>query len=280
MYIKSFVDSYISGGFDFNEAKSEIDFALEVLFGYTYKDFLLNKKLDNNQIIKAQKVFDERAKSKRPIQQILGRAFFYGRIFFVNEYTLIPRPETELLVNEVLGIAQNFKRAEILDIGTGTGCIGISLMLENSEIKADMIDIQSEALEIAKKNALFHNIIQGADFIQSDLFKKINKKYDIIVSNPPYIPIKEKENLQIEVKDFDSPIALFAKDEEGIEFYERIITDAKKYLKENGYIAFELGINQSQKVSNLLKENRFYDIKIEKDYNSIDRIITAKASCN
>ncbi len=279
MYLKSFVNLYISNGFDFNEAKHEIDFVLEVLFNYKYKDFLLNKKLEPEKIEKVQKILEERTKTKKPLQQILGRAFFYGRIFFVNEYTLIPRPETELLVNEVLILSRNLIRhnnLQILDIGTGTGCIGISLMLENSLIKSDLLDIQSEALEIAQKNAIFHKVIERANFIKSDLFENINKKYDIIVSNPPYIPLKDKENLQKEVKDFDSPIALFTKDEEGIEFYERILKEAAKYLKTNGYIAFELGINQYKQVWELLKKSGFKNIKIIKDYNNIERIITAE----
>ena len=276
MYFKPFINIYLENDFDFNEAKSEIGFALEILFGYTYKDFLLNKKLEDSQIEQAQKVFEERTKTSKPLQQIIGRTFFYNRIFFVNKYTLIPRPETELLVKEVLGIIKNIKTPQILDIGTGSGCIGLTLLMENPDIKVDLLDIQSEALEIAKKNADFYNLADKVGFIKSDLFSNAEKKYDIIVSNPPYIPLKDKETLQTEVKNYEPDIALFTNDNEGIEFYKKIITQSGNYLKNNGIIAFELGINQAENVTKIFKNNGFSNIKITKDYNSIERIITAK----
>lgn len=276
MYLKSFIDAYISNGFDFQEAKTEIDFVLEVLFNYSYKDFLLNKQLTIEQIKKVQKIIDERVKTNKPLQQILGTAFFYGRRFFVNEYTLIPRPETELLVQEVINITKELGSPKIIDIGTGTGCIGLTLMLENPKINANLSDIQQEAIETAKKNALYHNILSGVKFIKSDLFENITDKYDVIVSNPPYIPLKDKNTLQIEVREYDSPVALFTKDDEGIEFYEKIIRQAQFYLNKQGFIAFELGINQADTVKKLLKKNNFYNIKIIKDFNSVERVITAK----
>jgi len=275
MYLKSFLDAYSSNGFSLQEARSEISFALDVLFNFTYKDFLLDRELSDAQIEQAQAVFDERTSLKKPIQLILGQAYFLGRRFFTDKYTLIPRPETELLVTEVLVLSKQFKNPEILDIGTGTGCIGISLMLENPEIKADMSDIQLNALKTAQKNAVFHKVSDRAGFIQSDLFTNIEKKYDIIVSNPPYIPLKDKENLQLEVKQYEPSAALFAKDELGLEFYEKIITDAPRFLKNKGAIGFELGIKQAEAVKNLLKNNGFSNIEIKKDFNSIDRIITA-----
>lgn len=276
MYIKSFIDAYLNNNFSIAEAKSEIDFALEILFNFKYKDFLLGKTLEQWQITKIEKVIEERVTTKRPIQQILGQAFFYGRRFFVDNSTLIPRPETELLVSEVLTLSKEIDNPAILDIGTGTGCIPITLILENNNITAHCVDVSSSAIEIAKKNALFHNILTNIDFIKSNLFENVNKKYDIIVSNPPYIPIKEKDNLQIEVKDYDPALALFAYDDLGIEFYKKIIENSKNYLKNSGYLAFELGINQACYVQELLLQNNYKDIKIINDYNSIERIIIAK----
>lgn len=273
MYLKSFINSYVLNGFTFDDAKSEIDFILEIIFNYKYKDFLLGKKLKNSQINEVQKIIDERISTKRPIQQILGKSFFYNRFFYVNKYTLIPRPETELLVNEILKNSEN--RHNVLDIGTGTGCIGITLLLENSSFSVDLVDIQQEALEIAIKNADLYGIKNKINFIKSDLFENVKKKYDIIVSNPPYIPLKDKETLQIEVKDYESSTALFTKDDEGLEIYEKIIFQACNYLNNNGLLAFELGINQSEKVKKLLKKNGFSNINVTKDYNFIDRIITA-----
>ena len=261
MYRKIFIDKYLKQGFDFDEAKSEVDFALDVLFRYTYKDFMLGKVLENWQITKLHKVFDERVSTRRPIQQIVGQAFFYGKKYFVSGDTLIPRPETELLVSEVLSISKTMENPKILDIGSGSGCIPISLVLENPQISADSVDISRAAIEIAEKNALLHNIYDKVRFIQSDLFEKVEGKYNIIVSNPPYIPLKDKETLQVEVRDFDPASALFTDDEHGVEFYQKIIELAKNYLLPDGYLLFELGINQYLIVEKLLKDKGFSTIK-------------------
>ena len=166
MYRKIFIDKYLQCGFDFEEAKNEVDFALDVLFNYSYKDFMLGKTLEPWQLAKLEKVFNERVSTRRPIQQIVGQAFFYNRKYFVNEYTLVPRPETELLVSEVLAIAKEFENPKVLDIGTGTGCIPISLVLENSKITAESVDISANAIEIAQKNALFHNVYNKVKFMR------------------------------------------------------------------------------------------------------------------
>ena len=276
MYRKVFINTYLKNGFSFDEAKSEVDFALETLFNFTYKDFMLGKALESWQITKLEKVIDERTKTHRPIQQIIGQAYFYGRRFFVDEYTLIPRPETELLVDKVLEISKEISNPKILDIGTGSGCIPLTLILENNNIYADAIDISSEAIETAKKNALFHNVLNNIHFFKSDLFSNVNDKYDIIVSNPPYIPLSEKENLQIEVKNYDPELALFTKDDFGIEFYDKIVTNAKDYLLPNGFLILEIGINQAALVSDILKKFNFSLIQIFKDYNSIERVIICR----
>ena len=276
MYRKIFIDKYLKNGFSFDEAKVEVDFALEVLFNYTYKDFMLGKTIEKWQLAKYDKVLNERLLTHRPLQQIIGQAFFYGRKFFVNEYTLIPRPETELLVAETLKIAQEFDNPKILDIGTGTGCIPITLVLENGSISADSVDISLEAIETAEKNALLHNIYEKVKFTQSNIFENVTDKYNIIVSNPPYIPLKDKESLQIEVRDYDPPSALFTSDEHGVEFYKKIVQSAKEYLLAGGFLLFELGVNQYLIVEKLLKDNDFKDIKVVQDYNSIERIIVAK----
>ena len=276
MYRKNFIDTYLKNNFDFEEAKSEVDFALETLFNYTYKDFMLGKTLEEWQLSKLKKVFDERTKTHRPIQQIIGQSYFYGRKFFVNKYTLIPRPETELLVSKVLELVKNINSPKILDIGTGTGCIPLTLVLENNKIKADSVDISPEAIEIAKKNSLFHNIYNSVNFFKSNLFENVKDKYNLIVSNPPYIPIENKNNLQIEVKDFEPPCALFTTDKQGLEYYQKIIKNSQKYLLDNGFIAFEAGQNQHKYIVNILKEFNFNNIQIYKDYNSIERIITAQ----
>jgi release factor glutamine methyltransferase len=278
MYRKSFIDIYLKNGFDFDEAKNEVDFALDTLFHFTYKEYMLDKTLEAWQISKMNKVIEERVTTRRPIQQIIGQAFFYGRRFFVNEFTLVPRPETELLVSTALDLVKNIENPKVLDIGTGTGCIPLTLAMENKNLVADSVDISKDAIETAKKNALLHNVFGRVNFIESDLFENVQDDYHLIISNPPYIPLKDKESLQIEVRDYDPPTALFTKDEDGIEFYEKIISEAQNYLLPNGYLAFELGINQYTLVEKLLKDNNYTDIQVIRDYNSIERIITAKVN--
>lgn len=276
MYRKPYIDAYLKYNFPFDEAKAEVDFALDTLFNYTYKDFMLGKTLKDWQISKLWKVIKERVTTHKPIQQIIGMAYFCGRKFFVDDSTLVPRPETEILVKDVLEISKEIENPNILDIGTGSGCIPITLMLENKFISADSVDISLNAIEMAKKNALFHNILNNLNIFKSDLFENINKSYNIIVSNPPYIPLKDKETLQTEVKDFEPANALFTNDELGIEYYKKIIEQAENYLTENGYIAFELGINQIEAVASIFKQNNYKVINIDKDLNSIERVIIAR----
>ncbi len=276
MYRKFFIDLYTKNNFPFDEAKSEVDLILDILFNYGYKDFVLGKKLEDWQSAKVERVVKERISTHRPIQQILGQAYFYGRKFFVNENTLIPRPETELLVKKALDLCKDSENVSVLDIGTGTGCIPITLAMENKNITADSVDISTGAIEIAEKNALFHNVYERVHFYKSDLFERVEKRYNIITSNPPYIPLKDKENLQNEVKNYDPALALFTKDEQGIEFYEKILDKSEDYLLEGGYIVFELGINQAELVQEMMKKLEYKNIEIIKDYNSIARVISAK----
>lgn len=276
MYRKFFIDKYLKNNFDFEEAVSEVDFAFETLFNFTYKDFMLGKQLEKWQLAKIVSVIDERVSTHRPIQQIIGQANFYSRHFFVNETTLIPRPETEILVEQALKIANENNLTKILDIGTGSGCIPISIVLENKNITAHAVDISKQALETAKRNALLHNVYEKIKFYESDVFDEVEEKFDIIISNPPYIPLKDKETLQIEVKNFDPPSALFTNDDDGIEFYEEIISNAKDFLFPDGYLLFELGKGQHEKVSALLKQYDFKGIKIIKDLNSIERVIISQ----
>ncbi len=273
MYRNAFIDIYLKNGFSEEEAKSEIDFAIETLFNYKYANFLLGKHLDSTQTAKLEKIFNERVQTHRPIQQIVGQAFFYGKKFFVDENTLIPRPETELLVFAATDIAKKIENPKILDIGTGTGCIAITLALANENVSVDAVDISEKALDTANGNIIFHNVFDRVNIIKSDLFENVKGKYNIIVSNPPYIPLKDKDSLQIEVRDFDPAIALFTKDDAGVEFYEKIADQASEYLLPDGYLLFEVGINQAEIVANMLTDRNYKPVEIIDDYNSIPRVI-------
>ena len=275
MYGSFFIQQYLDKGFELYEAQSEIDFAVDILFGYNAKDFILGKELTGEEKEKLQSVVSERVNTHRPLQQILGFAYVFGRKFIVNENTLIPRPETEILVDEVIKYVKNIPNPQILDIGTGTGCIPVTLTLENKNIIADSVDISTKAIETALKNSEYYKVSDRVNIFNSDIFENVQKKYDVIVSNPPYIPLSEKPNLQIEVRDFDPYNALFTSDKDGIEFYEKIIASANKYLKETGRIYFELGKGQFELVKNIFEKYGYKNITSIKDLNNIDRIIMA-----
>ena len=232
----------------------------------------IDNEISTDKINKLDEIFEKRAKGL-PLQYIIGFDYFMGEKFFVNENVLIPRPETEILVRKTIEIAENNSAKKILDIGSGTGCIGIMLAKNLPDTKITSCDISSKALEVAKKNAL--NIGVKVNFIESNLFENINNKFDIIVSNPPYIPPQEKQNIQKEVS-FEPDLALYTTDKEGIEFYEKIIKSARNYLNENGFVLFELGINQHELVKTLFLDYNFHDIEIIKDLDNIERVIYAR----
>ena len=215
----------------------------------------------------------ERRRERIPLSYILGNREFMGFTFTVNENVLIPEQETELLVTEVLKYC---KDESVLDLCTGSGCIAISLSLLGSPASVQAADISAKALEVAKKNS---DLLGTSDikFIQSDLFDNINGKFDIIVSNPPYIETKLIEELQPEVRDYIPRLALDG-DEDGLKFYKKISKKAPNYLNKNARIFYEIGYNQSREVSDILFNNGFTDIEIIKDFSNLDRIVTAKFS--
>lgn len=261
------------------EAKSEAKLIVLELSGLTMEELLLAKEIPNQD--KIIKIASLRAKTKMPVQHLLGFGYFMGEKYTVNKNVLIPRDETEILVLKSYELVKNKKgKINILDIGVGSGCISIELAkkLYEKDVEILAVDISSEAIHTALENANKFNVIRKVIFRKSDIFSKIRpfEKFDLIVSNPPYIPINQKEKLQLEVKKFDPEIALFTSDDEGIEFYKKIIEKAPRFLKENGFIAFELGINQHKKVKELLISNGFKNIQITKDLASIERVITAQ----
>lgn len=278
MFRQKLINLYLEKGFDRDEAVSEVDFVIEIIADVSSKDQLMGKAIESKYENKIINAVHERLETRRPIQQILGQAYFMGERFFVNEYTLIPRPETEILVLECLKLIGGNKETKILDIGTGTGCLPISITKRASGVKTVAVDICEKALETAKKNAKFHKVEDKIEFVNSDIFTNVSGKFNIIISNPPYIPITEKSNLQIEVRDFEPENALFAYDEHGVEFYKKIIEGAKDYLLKGGHLLFELGICQSELVKDLMLKNNFSEINIIKDLDGIDRVIIARFS--
>ena len=205
----------------------------------------------------------------KPIQKIFKKAYFCDYEFFVDNNVLCPRPETELLVEECLKLAK--KDDCVLDLCTGSGAIAITVQ-KKLGLKVVATDISSKALKVAKKNA--KNISANIEFIKSDMFVKVKSKFDIIVSNPPYIPTKDIQNLDREVRDFDPSISLDG-GSDGLDFYRLIAAYAKKYLNKNGKILLEVGKGQSKKVKKMLEKNGFV-CYIKKDYNNIERIVVGE----
>ena len=198
-----------------------------------------------------------------------------GLDFTVNKDVLIPRPDTEILVEYVIAfIKQRGENVNILDIGTGSGAIGLSIASQFNQSQVTLVDISHEALEVAKENAKRLNIA-NAQFVLSDCFESISDKYHIIVSNPPYIPAKDIEDLQIEVSTYEPRGALDG-GIDGLDFYRRIATEAKEYLLKGSLLAFEIGYNQGNAVIEILKENDYKHVKKLKDLGGNDRIVVGE----
>lgn len=218
-------------------------------------------------------------KKEVPIQYLLGKTHFYGLDFEVNENVLIPRPETEELVEWIIkenSKNDKSKKLKILDIGSGSGCIAISLAknIPNAEVYA--IDVSKKALETAKKNALNNNV--EVTFIQQDILKAEELKYnfDIIVSNPPYVRNLEKEEIKKNVLDYEPHLALFVEDNDALIFYRKIATLAQKNLLENGQLYFEINQYLGEETKELLETLDFKNIELRKDIYDNDRMISCK----
>lgn len=205
-----------------------------------------------------------------PIQYITKKQEFMGLDFFVDENVLIPQPDTEILVEEVLKISKLYnKKINILDLCTGSGAIAVSLSKYIKDVNIIATDISKNAIEIAEKNAIKNNVENKIKFVVSDMFKNIENKFDIIVSNPPYIETKEIEKLSKEVK--NEPIIALDGGNDGIKYYKIIADNYNKFLNIGGYLLLEMGYNQGESVSKLFKNS-----EIKKDLSGNNRVILVK----
>ncbi len=276
MSIQEILKILTDSGIEPNEADVELKMLLEHFAGYTAKDIIMGNKLTQEKLSIVKEKAIERAKTRRPIQHIIGLADFMGEKFIVNPSVLIPRDETEILVRKAVEIINKNDLKMALDVGTGSGCIAC-MVAKHTNCQIIGLDISTDALNTALDNASRLNLFNKAIFRKSDIFSNVkpNESFDMIISNPPYIPPSEKEKIQIEVK-FDPESALFTKDEKGLEFYEKITIDAHKVFNKTGYLLFELGIGQSKDVESIMLANGFVDIEIVKDLAGIDRVISGK----
>lgn len=266
---------------DIPEADSDIRLLAMDVAGCTYSTLILRmaEEVTEKQAQRLHAYVTERMTHK-PCQYILGTQEFMGYEFATAEEVLIPRPETELLVEEACRIAENWKdtpdgrKRRVLDLCCGSGCIGISFSkLRHGRDLVELADISDAAIALTKKNR--ERLQADCAVIQTDLFMQIEGKYDMIVSNPPYIRTDEIPKLMAEVRDFEPHLALDGK-ADGLYFYDKIIREAREYLYEDEYILFEIGQDQLDAVRGLLVENGYTDIKGIKDYAGLDRIVTAR----
>ncbi len=229
------------------------------------------KTITDEQYDLFQKYLKERAERK-PIAHITGNTEFMGLKFKVSSDVLIPRQETEILVEQVNNFIKKNNSKKILDLCTGSGCIAVSVAAYNKNISVTASDISDKALNVAKENAKLNNVSNKIKFIESNIFGNINEKFDIIVSNPPYVTEEEYKSLEKELY-FEPKLALTA-DDNGLYFYRQISENAKKFLNDNGAIFLELNSNLSQEIESLFTE--FGSTKIIKDYAGLNRILTIK----
>lgn len=252
----------------YKEARIVLSYIKDVNFAQLFT--LADETLSKEDVEKFLEIQAKLEKDDYPLQYAIGRWNFYGYDFEVNPNVLIPRPETELLVEKILKDVTGKKK--ILDMGTGSGAIGVSLGLEsggNFEIFAS--DISEEALYVAKSNA--DRLKARVKFIKSDMFENIGEKFDIIVSNPPYISQKDYDNLDKAL--FYEPKKALLGGYKGYEFYEKFASSALLYLNAGGRVYLEIGYDQGQIVADLLAANGFCNVKVFQDYNKIDRIVVA-----
>lgn len=211
-------------------------------------------------------------RSKRiPLQHLTGTQDFMGLTFRVNENVLIPRQDTEILVEEVMKDLHG--GSAILDLCTGSGCILISLLKYSNDCRGVGVDLSGAALAVARENAGELIPEKQCEFLEGDLFEKVEGKFDVLTSNPPYIPSKEVEELMPEVREHEPRMALDGM-EDGLHFYRRILKECPPYLNGGANVFFEIGHDQGEAVSSLMQEAGFMEVRVIKDYAGLDRVVT------
>ena len=236
----------------------------------------LDKDLSTNEIYKFDKLIKRRSK-KEPIAYIFNEKEFWSKVFFVNSTVLIPRPETELLIDRILHFYKNKDTyINILDIGTGSGCILLSILSEIKKSRGIGIDISSNAIKIALKNSYKNKLDHKSKFYRRDLEEINNCKFDLIVSNPPYISKNELRNLDNGIKKFEPKLALDGGND-GLDLIKKVIYKSNKILKNNGMLALEIGNGHYKKVSKILCKNKFRIKNLIKDYkDNVRGILSTK----
>lgn len=225
----------------------------------------------------------KRRSRRIPVQQLVGEAWFMGYPFYINEHVLVPRQDTEVLAEHVLGVLAEkqgkcnsggpVRPLRVLDLCTGSGCILLSIVKEMPDISGTGADISPKALAVAEENAARLGV--EASFVQSDLWERVEGTYDLIVSNPPYIARKVIGSLEPEVREHEPLLALDG-GEDGLDFYRRIVGQAAEYLEDDGELSVEIGYDQGEAVSVLMEKNGFTEVRVIPDLAGLDRVVTGK----
>lgn len=277
MQIKSYQNRFkevLSPLYDEMEAEQLFLIALEEIEGKSRIDLVMNPDLQTDKLAIWDEVLAD-LQQEKPIQYIFGRAYFYGLTFNVNENTLIPRPETEELVEWIINSVEADKPIRILDIGTGSGCIGITLAKELPNAQVTLMDVSPKALEMATRNAK-ENGVEVQAILQDVLaLEQLPAQYDVIVSNPPYVRNLEKVEIKKNVLDYEPHLALFVEDDDALIFYRKIATLANDNLQEGGMLFYEINQYLGAETVALFQSLLFTAIELRKDMVGNDRMIKA-----
>lgn len=279
MKLKDYRDQFVQALtplYDIMEAESFFAIALLEIKGWKRIDMAMHPDavINNEEEGRWNAVLSELMR-QRPIQYIFGKAHFYGLEFTVNENTLIPRPETEELVDWIITENHSGQKINIIDIGTGSGCIAISLAKNLSEAVVSAIDVSGEALSVAKQNAEINEV--SIEFIETDILSvtSLPKKYDIIVSNPPYVRNLEKQEIKDNVLKYEPHLALFVEDNDALLFYRKIALLGQSALVEGGCLFFEINQYLGEETVAMLENYGYKNIELRKDLFGNERMIRA-----
>ena len=255
-----------------NSHELDAEIILSDIMKVTREFLIINNHLNiSKNIIKKYNLAIKRRINREPVAYITGKREFWSEDFVVDHGTLVPRPETELLIYKVINFLKN-KRINILDIGTGSGCILLAILKELNLARGTGIDISQKAIQIAKVNSKNLNLFNRSKFKVFDLTKYNLGKYDLIVSNPPYVPSKDIKELSKDIINFEPRIALDG-GVDGLDLIKKVIYKSNNLLKRNGLLALEIGHNQYRQVFNMLRDNGYREVSKEYDYNSNVRCI-------
>ena len=260
-----------------NSSNASFKLDSEILLSEVIKKNRQYLILNSNEELKKEniKLFNyllKRRKKGEPIAYLINKKEFWKQNFYINQNVLIPRPDTELLVEETLKLFNANSKLNILDIGTGSGCILLSILNERKSFYGTGIDISKKAINVARFNAKMLQLSNRTTFYNSDVDKFLIGKYDLILSNPPYIKQKDLKYLEIDIKDFEPKLALDG-GKDGFSKITKVISKTSTLLKRNGKFILEIGFGQKNRILNILKKNNFFINKVLKDYGKKDRCI-------